>query len=246
MNRLVYVLIPVVLVALAAAGYVYLKGAEAPTAETTVASTTPQTMTGQSIPGGHGPGAGGASVSTMVQQLPAEPLSEDEKESLLFMVEEEKLARDVYNRLAEMYPEVQVFANIARSEQQHVDSVMQLIEKYGLEIDLGQPGEFHNQELQQLYNELVDRGSKSLEEALKVGALIEEKDIVDLKDWLAKVDNEDIKLVYENLMHGSFNHLCAFTRTLKNMLGIDYKPVLLDEETYNSIISSCSMGGPKQ
>ncbi|WP_338248382.1 DUF2202 domain-containing protein [Pyrodictium abyssi] len=180
-----------------------------------------------------------------MQQLPAQPLSEDEKESLLYMVEE-KLARDAYNRLAEMYPDVPVFANIARSEQQHVDSVMQLIEKYGLDVELGPPGVFHNQELQSLYNELVDRGSKSLEEALKVGALIEEKDIVDLEEWLAKTDNEDIKLVYENLMHGSFNHLCAFTRTMKSMLGVDYKPVLLDEETYNSIISSCQMGGPKR
>ena len=60
------------------------------------------------------------------------------------MVKEEKLARDVYNKLAEMYHEVQVFANIARGEWQHVDSVMQLIEKYGLEIELGWPGEFHN------------------------------------------------------------------------------------------------------
>ncbi|HID41285.1 MAG TPA: DUF2202 domain-containing protein [Pyrodictium sp.] len=51
----------------------------------------------------------------MVQQLPAEPLSDDEKGSLLFMVKEEKLARDVYNKLAEMYHEVQVFANIARA-----------------------------------------------------------------------------------------------------------------------------------
>ena len=103
-----------------------------------------------------------------MQQLPAQLLSEGMR-AYSTMVED--LARDVYNKLAEMHPDVLVSASIARSEQ-HVDPVMQLIEKYGLDEELGPPSVFHSQELR-LYNELVDRGSKSLEEALKVGALIE-------------------------------------------------------------------------
>jgi hypothetical protein len=66
-----------------------------------------------------------------------------------------------------------------------------------------------------LYDQLVAGGSVSLVEALKVGAAIEEIDIIDLQAALALVDNRDIRLVYENLLSGSRNHLQAFVRALQ-------------------------------
>jgi hypothetical protein len=45
-------------------------------------------------------------------------------------------ARDVYLALAELW-DVRVFANIARSEQTHMDAVATLIDRYGLEDPVG-------------------------------------------------------------------------------------------------------------
>jgi len=49
----------------------------------------------------------------------------------------------------------------------------------------------------------VDNG---LADALKVGAAIEEIDILDLQTRVAQTDNADIPLAYNNLMNGSSNH----------------------------------------
>lgn len=45
------------------------------------------------------------------------------------------------------------------------------------------------------------------------------------------------KLVYENLMKGSRNHLRSFVETLKSY-GAKYEPQYITKEEYNSIISS--------
>ncbi len=164
-------------------------------------------------------------------------LSPDEKDALLYMIEEEKLARDVYTYFADKYGEP-IFSNIAQSEQSHMDAVMGLIEKYGLSVALGDYGKFKNQHIQELYNALIEQGNQSLVEALKVGATIEEVDIVDLKNWLQKVDNPDIVQVFESLMKGSRNHLRSFTAVLKDRFGIEYQPQYLSPEEYQEIISS--------
>jgi hypothetical protein len=59
------------------------------------------------------------------------PLDYEEEQSLLFMREEEKLARDVYLAFYEEWGKP-VFSNIAESEQTHTDAVAEKIEKYGL------------------------------------------------------------------------------------------------------------------
>lgn len=165
-------------------------------------------------------------------------LSEAEEQSLAFMREEEKLARDVYQAMYDLWG-LRVFTNIAGSEQQHMDSVLTLIERYGLEDPVIAPGRFSDPELQQLYDDLVARGSESVEEALMVGALIEEVDIIDLDEAIADTSQEDIRFVYESLRAGSENHLRAFV----SQLG-DYEPQLVDEAVYEAIVGSDGRGGP--
>jgi len=166
------------------------------------------------------------------------PLSDDEASGLLYMVEEEKLARDVYLTLYEKWG-LQVFNNIANSEARHMDAVLGLIEKYNLTAPetLDKVGVFQNPELQALYDQLIERGSKSEVEALKVGTLIEETDIKDLEDWIAKTDNEDIKAVYSNLIRGSERHLRAFVKNLEAQ-GVSYTAQVLPEEYLNEVLNS--------
>ena len=60
-------------------------------------------------------------------------LDANEKAHLVFLREEEKLARDVYLKLGEMYPNSRIFGKIDDSEQKHTTAVKNMIEKYGLE-----------------------------------------------------------------------------------------------------------------
>ncbi|AMQ19158.1 hypothetical protein A0127_08280 [Thermococcus peptonophilus] len=182
---------------------------------------------------GYGKGVG---EDVDVSTLPAENLSQDEMAAILYMREEEKLARDVYLTL---YNEtgLTVFRNIEKSEETHMDMVLSLIEKYNLTdpVEGLGIGEFASPEMESLYNELVERGKTSKLEALKVGAYIEELDIKDLNEWLEKVDNQDIRVVFENLRKGSENHLRAFVNNIEKN-GEKYSPVILSEEEYSEIV----------
>ena len=161
---------------------------------------------------------------------PSTSLSQEEIDALLFMREEEKLARDVYNYLAVQWG-MPVFSNIASSEQTHMDSIVTLIDQYGLTDPASdQSGVFTNQSLQDLYSSLIAQGSISIEEAFKVGAAIEEIDILDLQNRLLLTAHPDIQLVFENLLNGSYNHLNAFATNLFNRTGITYVPQYLSSE----------------
>ena len=132
-----------------------------------------------------------------------------EEAGLLFMREEEKLARDVYLVLFDKWG-LRVFENIAASEQRHMDAVLYLLGKYGLDDPALDPGLFQDSDLQDLYDELVAKGEKSLVDAIEVGVLIEVTDIEDIKNLLGQTDKTDIIRVYTNLLEGSYSHLEAF------------------------------------
>ncbi|GAB4429605.1 MAG: hypothetical protein Kow0031_10170 [Anaerolineae bacterium] len=168
----------------------------------------------------------------------AAALSEADADGIRFMREEEKLARDVYLTLFDEWG-LRIFQNIARSEQMHMDAVATLIDRYGL-TDPARPeiGVFTNPDLQQLYDDLVAQGSQSLEDALLVGAAIEEIDILDLQLRLNQTSQADIQIVYNSLMKGSRNHLRAFTSTWQRQTGETYQPQYLDPATYDDIVSS--------
>lgn len=173
---------------------------------------------------------------------PATVVSGTELDILLKMKEEEKLARDVYTTLNLKWNN-QVLSNISAAENTHMNAIIFLLQDYGTDYtSILEPGKFTNQTLQSLYDELVVRGSASIEEAWKVGALIEELDITDLVESLKNVTDESIILVFENLERGSRNHLRAFTRQL-TLLGFTYSPVYLSIDEYNLITSSPNEAG---
>lgn len=172
------------------------------------------------------------------------PAAQTVEDSLAYVREEEKLAHDVYVFLYEQWG-VQVFQNISESEQVHTDTVKSLLAAYGLPdpaADLG-TGQFSNPDLQALYNQLTVQGGQSLTDALKVGAAIEEIDILDLQSRLQSNLPDDVRLAYENLLSGSFNHLAAFTSALERRTGEIYEPQYLTAEAYAEALSLTSAGG---
>jgi hypothetical protein len=178
-------------------------------------------------------------LSNALDQSAIEALIRAEIESILYMREEEKLARDVYLTLYQQWG-LPIFQNIAGSEATHMEAVKNLVDRYGLEDPaIGQDiGVFVNPTLQGLYDQLVADGGKSPGDALRVGAAIEEIDILDLEEAVAQTDKADIRLVYQNLTKGSRNHLRSFTSTLEKQTGEIYQPQYLDPAVYEEIIST--------
>jgi hypothetical protein len=178
------------------------------------------------------------SLQHAINQDSTQPLNDIEEEGILYMREEEKLARDVYLQLYELWG-TNNFNNIGSSEQTHMDAMGSLIERYNLDdpVKDEESGQFMNQELQQLYDELVEQGSRSEIDALMVGAAIEEIDIIDIEEYVAQTDKQDIITVYDNLLKGSRNHLRSFVSVLKKR-GVTYEPQYLSNQTFNEIISA--------
>jgi hypothetical protein len=180
-------------------------------------------------------GAGG--TGNFISTLPNEELSEAEIAGMRYMREEEKLARDVYLSLYETWND-RIFDNIARSEQRHMDAVKALLDKYGLDDPMAEErGVFNDADLQVLYDNLLEKGTLSLGDALNVGATIEDLDIFDLDERLAQADNADIQTVFQNLKKGSRNHLRAFVFRL-GRLGETYNAQYLSAEELEAILNS--------
>jgi len=177
--------------------------------------------------------------SSALNPIPADELSPVEIEGILFMREEEKLARDVYLKLYDRW-ELPIFRNIANSEATHMEAIKTLIDRYNLEDPAeGQGiGVFTDPTLQGLHDQLVEEGNRSLSGALRVGAAIEEIDILDLEERIAQTGRADIQLVYENLMKGSRNHLRSFVSNLERRTGEVYQPQYLTQAAYDAIVAA--------
>ncbi|MDD2878072.1 MAG: DUF2202 domain-containing protein [Acidiphilium sp.] len=162
-------------------------------------------------------------------------LTEHERADLLRMREEEKVARDVYLQLYDRWG-IRPFGNISGSEQAHMDMILLLLERYGLP-DPAQGlaiGRFNDPALQSLHDDLLARGRQSQAEAVRVGLLVEELDIFDLRVAASRTGKPEILAVYADLERGSRNHLRAFHRWMRQ-LGTSYTPTHLSAGDFDTI-----------
>ncbi|MBJ2354855.1 DUF2202 domain-containing protein [Sphaerochaeta sp. S2] len=190
-------------------------------------------------------------VVAMGAVLSAQPISEQQveltlteeivettgAEGLLYMAEEEKLARDVYLALYDMWGS-RVFLNIANAEQQHMDAVSAIMNDKEITnpVENSEIGVFHNTEIAELYESLVAQGSTSIEEAFLVGAIIEDLDIYDLQRYIEASEDEVEIWVYNNLLRGSESHMRAFVRQL-DRYGLDYTARYISDAELSRILS---------
>jgi len=178
-------------------------------------------------------------------------LSEEVKNDLAYMGNEERLAYDIYNKLYESFPDLKQLDNIpTNSEIQHIASVKALVAKYELdgkelsvtdvenetlspEADVDAvAGVYDISVIQDLYDALLLKGEQSAEDALQVGCMVEVTDIEDLdKDIQDAVDSgaEDVVQVFNFLRDGSYSHYWSFDTGLKN-LGVSDGCCSLGEE----------------
>jgi hypothetical protein len=180
--------------------------------------------------------------------------TEDERAALRLLREEEKLAHDVYLALDAKAP---VFAEIRKSEVNHMAAAANLLARYDLDDPAAGrgPGEFLDAHLATLYRTLRDKGLQDLPSALAVGVEIEELDIHDIRQWRAvwqdMVQATDdtqsaaqVLNVFNNLERGSRNHLRVLYTQLAATGGA-YTPSHLSPADFEAIVRSPNeAGGP--
>jgi hypothetical protein len=183
-----------------------------------------------------------AAISTVVLPGCSAKLTEGEKEGIKYIYQVEKVARDVYRYFYDKW-QTPVQDVISGSEQNHMDIMKEIIDKY----NLGDPaegkgyGEFGSGDLQKLYADLIALGSSSEVDALSTAAMIEEFDIVEIKKNVSDTNRDDVIAAYNKLMAGSENHLRIFTDKLKEK-AVEYKPQYLSQQDYNRIIADINPG----
>lgn len=184
---------------------------------------------GQGNGNGHGQGAGqgangsgtpgqgsqqGSHAQDIPPAVPGATIDTTVAKELAFMVEEEKLARDVYALAVAAHPDARVFSNINRAETNHIGEVQVLLERYGVDDPTvgNAAGVFDDKSLQKLYDDLADRVGASRQAAAQVGVDVEVRDIADLKKAMKLKAPADVTAVLGNLLAGSERHLAAFQR----------------------------------
>jgi len=177
-----------------------------------------------------------AALFVSVAPVLAAGLTPEEQEQLVFIREEEKLARDVYIAMYETWGSL-VFSDIKASEQKHMDAVLRLLVKYGIpDPASAQIGVFNDPNLKELYRKLVAQGLTSLLGAMMAGAWIEETDIRDLRAAIDGTTKTDLRRVYGNLEEGSGNHLRAFASHIEALTGARYVAQVLSQEEVDEIL----------
>lgn len=196
----------------------------------------------------------------------AETLDVGEETHLVFMREEEKLARDVYMKLQEMYPGEAIFVNIGTgSEQEHTDTIRNKLAQYGiadpnpdtnnLPDSIGVfTGTDYGWYFEEKYEILVNWGAQSLVDGWYVGAFIEELDMVDIigcpkiivetdngigagECGMDYTDKVDLKTMYGHLVSGSEDHLRAYVKNIENVIGEgNYEAQVLSQEQVDAIL----------
>jgi hypothetical protein len=172
----------------------------------------------------------------------AQTYSPEAISDLRYMIEEEKLAGDVYRAFGVLYPTIKPFQNIPKSEDQHVATLVTQAGLAGMNVsDLTSlpANTFLNTSLQSLFTSLVAQGSTSSFAALSVGRDIELLDIDDLTNAMAKIStSSSLYGAYGSLRNASYNHLNAFNRHLAMV-----PPPVPEPETYAMLLAGLGLMG---
>ena len=204
-------------------------------------------------------------VAPITPVFAAPALDANESTHLTFMREEEKLARDVYLTLADMYPNSTVFQSIAEgSEQTHTDTMRDKLADFNLTDpnpntnnlpgSIGVfTGEDYGSYFTEKFNLLVNWGANSELDALYAGAFIEELDMHDIiscptiitelkgisesECGLNYTNQNSLINAYNSLLDGSESHLRSYVGQIEAIIGVgNYEAQYLSQATVDSIL----------
>lgn len=173
------------------------------------------------------------------QGLIAQDLAAADEKTALYMIEEEKMARDVYDAFEAKWGAT-IFNHISEAEGRHYERMLALARSIGVKvpdaIEKNDAGRFMNEELQAMYDAFITSGNQSLAAALQVGGVLEETNYRDLSAGIEATGNEEVRATFTQLLNASANHLRAFNRNLATE-GVSYRPTVLPQEDFDAVIA---------
>ena len=153
----------------------------------------------------------GWSLNAGPQYQTTTQLTAEEKATVQRLLEEEKLAGDLYSAFYTKWGN-EVFNRIAASEARHETAAERLATTYGVsDTRTTTAGTFTNTELQALYDSLLAKGMQSEAAALDVAKQFETDDIAGLKAAQEVATATRLDRVLGNLKRASEYHLNEFT-----------------------------------
>jgi len=157
--------------------------------------------------------------------------------AVLYLIEQEKLARDLYGVLDTIWV-TDVFNRMANKELQHMDKLSAVAAEFMIDVpnhfNEYKPGQFVNEDLRNLYIDLLFNANFSLEDAYRACANLEERKIMNLRTAL-KEPNFDLETTtYKTLLIGSEDNLKFFVRALVEM-NSGYVPILMNKSEFETI-----------
>jgi hypothetical protein len=187
---------------------------------------------------------------------PQSTLSQETKDTLSYMGNEERLAHDIYLELYNYHMTnynvdiQQLYTIPTKSETTHIETVQALINKYDLNSssftninlpELGYQdtnvsemtmGTYDIKAIQDLHDALLAKGEQSTQDALEVGCMVEVTDITDLLTDIQTAQDSnasDVVTAFEFLRDGSYSHYWSFDQGLKD-IGVSDGCCVLGEE----------------
>jgi len=143
------------------------------------------------------PNRRGMQASPQVQSV-VNTLSEQEAADLTAAIQEEYTAMNTYQAVINALGDVQPFVRIARSEQQHVNALIRVAQRFGVDVP-------------ENAGEVAEIEWSTLTEACQMGVIFEQVDAALYDELLLNITNPMLIRVYTNLQRASLNnHLPAF------------------------------------
>ncbi len=169
-------------------------------------------------------------------------VSDQVRGDLLFIYEEEKMARDLYASFGEKWG-WQTIGRVSMSESMHLNSVMNLLHTYGIPEPVLPTGSYQSAAISELAKRLLNEGIASEDAALHSALYVEEYDIADLTKRMNDTADPSILSTYQYLLNGSNAHLRYFYSLLVENGGT-YTPQVLSQQAFDAALASQGGVGP--
>lgn len=204
----------------------------------------------------------GNAADALAREDAATTLDFNEQTHLVFICEEEKLARDVYHLFSRRFPELGVFAELEAAKESGRCTVEELLRRYRVSIPRvnDNVGVFswgiYGRHFTEKFLVLSNQGSLNPLSALYAGAFIEELNIIDINQCpkvivdvdngindasacgMKYTDNPAIRAAYDELLAESRRHLQILVNNIEQRTGPgSYRAQLLQPEDLASIVA---------
>ena len=120
---------------------------------------------------------------------------------LTYALQDEYLARAEYDQILSDFGNVRPFTNIIRAEVTHIDALLPLFEAYGITAPADEGAS-------------LAVSTANLTESYQAGVSAEVNNIAMYETFLDQTLPDNVRVVFESLMHASENHLRAFQNQL--------------------------------